>query len=117
MLVSAEDEEVPVEAWVSPVFTLTVVSDGESLGVEAVDVEASALVDPVLLGSSEPPVPVPVSPLADDSPAPESLPVSVPVLSDAPLVAPESTVALALLVWVVPSLSELPLSVDPSDEP
>ena len=115
VLVSPEDVGASVDAWVWPVFTLTVVPDGDSLGAEAVDVEASLVVDPLELVASEPLVLVPVSALAEDSPV--SLPVSAPALSDAPPVAPESPVESALLVWLAFVLSELPLSVDPSDEP
>ena len=117
VLVSPEDVGASVDAWVWPVFTLTVASDGDSLGAEFDDAEASLVVDPLVLGASELPVLVPVSALADDSPVPASLPVSVPALSDAPPVAPESPVESALLVWLALVLSELPLSVDPSDEP
>ena len=115
VLVSPEDVGASVDAWVWPVFTLTVVSDGDSLGAEVDDAEASLVVDPLVLGASEPLVLVPVSALADDSP--ESLPVSAPALSDAPSAAPESPVESALLVWLALVLSELPLSVDPSEEP
>ena len=87
----------------------------DSLGAEVEDAEASLVVDPLVLGESEPLVLLPVSALVDDSTA--SLPVSAPALSDAPPVAPESPVESALLVWLAFVLSELPLSVDPSDEP
>ena len=117
VLVSPEDVGASVDAWVWPEFTLTVVPDGDSLGAEVDDAEASLVVDPLVLGASEPLVLLPVSALADDSPVPASLPVSVPALSDAPPVAPESPVESALLVWLALVLSELPLSVDPSDEP
>ena len=93
------------------------VPDGDSLGAEVDDAEASLVVDPLVLGASEPPELLAVSALADDSPVPASLPVSVPALSDAPPVAPESPVESALLVWLALVLSELPLSVDPSDAP
>ncbi len=92
------------------------VSDGDSLGAEPVDVEASLVVDPVELVASEPLVLVPVSALAEDSPAPTSSPVSAPALSDAPPVAPESPVESPLLVWLALVLSELPLSAVPSEE-
>ena len=91
------------------------VPDGDSLGAEVDDAEASLVVDPLALGASEPLVLLPVSALADDSPA--SPPVSAPALSDAPPVAPESPVESTLLVWLALVLSELPLSADPSDEP
>ena len=115
VLVSPEDVGASVDAWVWPVFTLTVVSDGDSLGAEVDDVEASLVVDPLVLEASEPLVLLAASELADDSPV--SPPVSAPVLSDAPPVTPESPVESALLVWLALVLSELPLSVDPSDEP
>ena len=114
-LVSPEDVGASVDAWVWPVFTLTVVSDGDSLGAEVDDAEASLVVEPLVLGASEPVVLVPVSALADNSPV--SPPESVPALSDAPPVAPESPVESALLVWLAFVLSELPLSADPSEEP
>ena len=93
------------------------IPDGDSLGAEVDDAEASLVVDPLVLGASEPSVLLPVSALADDSPAPGSLPLSAPALSDAPPVAPESPVESTLLVWLALVLSELPLSADPSDEP
>ena len=117
VLVSPEDVGASVDAWVWPVFTLTVVPAVDSLGAEVDDVEASLVVDPLVLEASEPFVLLPVSALADDSPAPASPPVSAPALSDALPVAPESPVESALLVWLALVLSELPLSVDPSDEP
>ena len=115
VLVSSEDVGASVDSWVWPEFTLTVVPDGDSLGAEVDDAEASLVVDPLVLEASEPLVLLPVSALVDDSPV--SPPASVPALSDAPPVAPESPVESALLVWLVLVLSELPLSVDPSDEP
>ena len=115
VLVSPEDVGASVDAWVWPVFTLTVVSDGDSLGAEVDDAEASLVVDPLVLEASEPLVLLPVSALVDDSPV--SPPASVPALSDAPPVAPESPVESALLVWLAFVLSELPLSADPSKEP
>ena len=114
VLVSSEDVGASVDAWVWPEFTLTVVPDGDSLGAEVDDAEASLVVDPLVLEASEPLVLLPVSALVDDSPV--SPPASVPALSDAPPVAPESPVESALLVWLAFVLSELPLSVDPSDE-
>ena len=115
VLVSSEDVGASVDSWVWPEFTLTVVPDGDSLGAEVDDAEASLVVDPLVLEASEPLVLLPVSALVDDSPV--SPPASVPALSDAPPVAPESPVESALLVWLALVLSELPLSADPSDEP
>ena len=115
VLVSSEDVGASVDSWVWPEFTLTVVPDGDSLGAEVDDAEASLVVDPLVLEASEPLVLLPVSALVDDSPV--SPPASVPALSDAPPVAPESPVESALLVWLAFVLSELPLSVDPSEEP
>ena len=115
VLVSSEDVGASVDSWVWPEFTLTVVPDGDSLGAEVDDAEASLVVDPLVLEASEPLVLLPVSALVDDSPV--SPPASVPALSDALPVAPESPVESALLVWLALVLSELPLSVDPSDEP
>ena len=115
VLVSSEDVGASVDSWVWPEFTLTVVPDGDSLGAEVDDAEASLVVDPLVLEASEPLVLLPVSALVDDSPV--SPPASVPALSDAPPVAPESPVESALLVWLAFVLSELPLSVDPSEAP
>ena len=76
------------------------VPDGDSLGAEVDDAEASLVVDPLVLGASEPLV---------------LLPVSVPALSDAPPVAPESPVESALLVWL--ALVLLPVSALADDSP
>ena len=96
VLVSPEDVGASVDAWVWPVFTLTVASDGDSLGAEFDDVEASLVVDPLELMASESLVLLPGSALVDDSPV--SLPVSVSGLSDALPVTPKSPVESALLV-------------------
>ena len=94
-------------AWISSPLSVIV--------AEVDDVEASLVVDPLVLEASEPLVLLPVSALVDDSPV--SPPASVPALSDALPVAPESPVESALLVWLALVLPELPLSADPSDEP